>query len=348
VQAKGVSVEINGGLFALNIKQQLLNEQAEINVIYETVGLIHEIMQNAFDYSITMGEPTSIDDESKNWKIPCKVAAKTNKNWEFCSKYLSNTLQSIGMTPQEVENYQTLKKKTYSVVLICDGVSKEIFLRKQINFDLLELFARNFNGSTMLFNVQTDVNQFTGYNQFGKGNRFNKKIHDILPNYDWLGVAKSCTIDLLSVNKVAGEFDWTEERSLEQIQLISAFEVKPRGTVSKYQNGGYLVSINERDKFVVSLFDAGEFEITEVQKKSDKFDIAGYNDWKIPTESEFQLIIRHLKNNGLGYFIETIYWCLSDSGEIKAFDGRFKDGKIVDEYFIPYGGKPLVRFVRNL
>ena len=30
VQSKGVSVEIKGGLFALNVKQQILNEKAEI------------------------------------------------------------------------------------------------------------------------------------------------------------------------------------------------------------------------------------------------------------------------------------------------------------------------------
>lgn len=33
VEAKGIAIEIKGGLFALNIKQQLLNEQSEIKAV---------------------------------------------------------------------------------------------------------------------------------------------------------------------------------------------------------------------------------------------------------------------------------------------------------------------------
>ena len=43
--AKGIAIEIKGGMFALNIKQQLLNEQGEINAVSEMVGLLHEAMQ---------------------------------------------------------------------------------------------------------------------------------------------------------------------------------------------------------------------------------------------------------------------------------------------------------------
>ncbi len=39
VEAKGIAIEIKGGMFALNIKQQLLNEQGEIKAVSEMVGL---------------------------------------------------------------------------------------------------------------------------------------------------------------------------------------------------------------------------------------------------------------------------------------------------------------------
>ena len=38
VQAKGVEVEIKGGLFALNIKQQMLNEEGEKEAIYNMIS----------------------------------------------------------------------------------------------------------------------------------------------------------------------------------------------------------------------------------------------------------------------------------------------------------------------
>ena len=69
VEAKGIAIEIKGGMFALNIKQQLLNEQGEIKAVSEMVGLLHEPMQISFDYVIKSSDPKSLDAESKNWSI---------------------------------------------------------------------------------------------------------------------------------------------------------------------------------------------------------------------------------------------------------------------------------------
>lgn len=110
VEAKGVTVEMKGGLFALNIKQQILNEQAEYKAVYDMIGLLHEPMQTAFDYTIKSGEPVSVDSDSKNWQIPLTVTATTNKNMDFCSDYFINTLQSICLTSSEQQNYINLKK----------------------------------------------------------------------------------------------------------------------------------------------------------------------------------------------------------------------------------------------
>ena len=86
VEAKGIAIEIKGGMFALNIKQQLLNEQGEIKAVSEMVGLLHEPMQISFDYVIKSSDPKSLDAESKNWEIPLVVTATTNKNIDFCAK----------------------------------------------------------------------------------------------------------------------------------------------------------------------------------------------------------------------------------------------------------------------
>ena len=108
VQAKGIAIEIKGGMFAVNIKQQLLNEQGEINAVSEMVGLLHEPMQTSFDYVIKSGEPKSLDAESKTWEIPLVVTATTNKNMDFCANYCIKTLAAISLTAPEVETYKTL------------------------------------------------------------------------------------------------------------------------------------------------------------------------------------------------------------------------------------------------
>jgi hypothetical protein len=87
VEAKGVSVEIKGGLFAQNIKQQIINEQAELKSIILMIGLLHESMQLSFDYSIKSEEPKSIDSENKKCEIPLIINVKANENLELCSHF---------------------------------------------------------------------------------------------------------------------------------------------------------------------------------------------------------------------------------------------------------------------
>ena len=69
VQAKGVEVEIKGGLFALNIKQQMLNEESEIKAIFNMIGILHENLQISFDFSLNTGEPQSLDDSNQEWDL---------------------------------------------------------------------------------------------------------------------------------------------------------------------------------------------------------------------------------------------------------------------------------------
>lgn len=116
-QSKGVSVEIKGGIYALNIKQQLLNEEGEINSISQIFGQIHELLQNSFDYKLIVKEPLSINSNSQNWKIPITVEAYSNKNAEIAAELLINSLSSLSLTKPEVENYKNLGKKLYLIKL---------------------------------------------------------------------------------------------------------------------------------------------------------------------------------------------------------------------------------------
>jgi len=130
VEAKGIVIEIKGGMFALNIKQQLLNEQGEINAVSEMVGLLHEPMQTSFDYVIKSSDPKSLDAESKNWEIPLVVTATANKNMDFCANYCIKTLTALCLSSEEVSSYKSLNKNVFSVIINYKGVARNIIFEK--------------------------------------------------------------------------------------------------------------------------------------------------------------------------------------------------------------------------
>ncbi len=51
-------------------------------------GVLHEVMQTAFDYEIEVDQPKSLDSENKNWKVSLTVMATANDNLKFCENYL--------------------------------------------------------------------------------------------------------------------------------------------------------------------------------------------------------------------------------------------------------------------
>lgn len=115
VQARGVQVEIQGGLFAANIRQQVLNEEAEIEAVRNMVGVLHELFQTAFDYEIEVGSPVATDATSSNWKISLTTIATANENMELASLYLQNTLRALDLTKDEMVSYKELNKDVYIV-----------------------------------------------------------------------------------------------------------------------------------------------------------------------------------------------------------------------------------------
>jgi hypothetical protein len=158
VQSKGYEVEVKGGLFTLNIKQQLLNEQGEIDAICEMIGVLHEPMQTSFDYLISNGEPKSVDDDSKNWEIPLEVYTVANANLDVCMDYLFKTLSAIALAPSEVESYKSLNKKTYPVIVFSGDTETIFYFRKAKSIKALINFIHNWEFYTSLFEVNDGAN----------------------------------------------------------------------------------------------------------------------------------------------------------------------------------------------
>jgi len=325
VESKGIAIEIKGGMFALNIKQQLLNEEGEVKAVSEMVGLLHEPMQISFDYTIKSTDPKSLDAESKNWEIPLVVTATTNKNIDFCANYCVKTLAALSLTSEEVTSYKTLNKAVFSVIINYNGVSHTFYLRKQNSINALATFTRQWAYYTRLFTVLSglDESNFNG----------DAQIHNFSSSQDYRDDGKQ--INFLTTGQQAAKFSWQDKKTLSQIQQMSGYIVKPRGVVSQFKQGGFVVYEEKGHGLVAAITDLGQMDWNSAKTVCDGLLLNGYSDWHLPTQYELNALYANLKQLGIGGFINGRnaegYWSSteapSDKGYEKVWIKFFEDGR---------------------
>jgi hypothetical protein len=319
VEAKGIAIEIKGGMFALNIKQQLLNEQGEIKAVSEMVGLLHAPMQISFDYVIKSSDPKSLDAESKNWEIPLVVTATTNKNIDFCANYCIKTLAALSLSSEEVTSYQSLNKAVFPVVINYNGVAKTFYLRKQSSINALNTFTSNWEFYTRLFTVQSGMDESYGN---GKGS-----IHDF-------GSGK--TINFLTTGQQAATFSWQDKRTLSQIEQMTGYKVKPRGVVSQFKHGGFIVFEENGHGLVAAITDLGNMDWNSAKTACEELILNGYSDWHLPSKEELNSVFVNLKQVGVGGFANYGYWSSTESNIYPAW-WQYFDGGEQSDYHKKYG-----------
>jgi hypothetical protein len=314
VVAKGIEIEIKGGLFALNIKQQVLNEQGEIAAINEMVSLLHEPMQLSFDYSIKSDDPKSIDAESKNWEIPILVNAVANKNIDFCANYFVKTLKAISLSSDEVDSYKKLNKNVYTIIVKYNGIESIFYLRKLYSINALQFLGSQWEFYTRLFTVNSGMDE-----TYGNG---------IATLHPFFSMNANIVFNFLSAGQNAGSFSWSDNRTLLQIEQMTGYKVKPRGVISKFKNGGLVVYEDEGHGFVSGIFDLGILDWDSAKVVCDNFVLSGYKGWRLPTKDELNTMFLNLKSLGLGSFSQDYYWT-STQYSLNKYAGcqEFKDGK---------------------
>ena len=304
VQAKGVEVEIKGGLFALNIKQQILNEQAEVKAMNEMVGILHEQMQISFDYTIKSGEPQSIDSENKNWEIPLVVSVTTNKNFDFCSNFCVKTLTALSLSPQEVESYQSLNKNVFPIFLNFNGVENVFYLRKESSLKTFISSIDRWDFYTRLFTVNSGFNEFI-------------ENEDYFPNHQIVTANSNQlykeVINFPTSDKVVATISWQSKHTLREIEKINRYIVNPRGIISYYKHGGFVIFEENGQGLVVSISDlGGEMKWNEADLICRDL-ISGYFDWYLPSIEELSVIY---KKFGKEFLDGKIYWSSTSIGNI--------------------------------
>ena len=307
VEAKGIAIEIKGGMFALNIKQQSLNELGEVKAVSEMVGLLHEPMQISFDYVIKSSDPKSLDAESKNWEIPLVVKATTNKNIDFCANYCIKTLAALSLSPEEVTSYESLNKAVFPVNINYNGVAKTFYLRKQGSINAINTLTSNWEFYTRSFTVESGMDESYGN---GEG-----EIHDFTGSQDSdIFFNKNKTINFLTTGQQAATFSWRDRRTLAQIEKMTGYKVKPRGVTSQFKHGGFVVYEKDGHGLVAAITDLWQMNWNAAKTACDELILNGYSDWHLPTKDELNAIYVNLKKLGVGGFAGGYYWSSTEAG----------------------------------
>ncbi|NBY09696.1 MAG: DUF1566 domain-containing protein [Sphingobacteriia bacterium] len=334
VQAKGIAIEVKGGMFALNIKQQLLNEQGEIKAVAEMIGLLHEPMQISFDYVIKSSDPKSLDAESKNWEIPLLVTATCNKNIDFCANYFKKTLAALSLSPSEVETYKSLNKQVFPVEVMYQNQTLTYNLRKQSSISAIKSLMSNWAFYTRLFTVQSGMDESFGNRRgslFGFDNSYSSSV----------------SINFPTNGQQAATFSWNDKRTLAQIEQMTGYSVKPRGVVSNFKNGGYVVYEKDGHGLVMGLFDVGKFNWTDAKTACDELVLNGYTDWRLPSKEELEFIFNNVYELGLkAGVLRTYYWSSTENYGYNAWY-LVTDSHKESDYSYKYHGTFYVRAVRD-
>lgn len=216
VESKGIAIEIKGGVFALNIKQQLLNEQGEVKAVAELIDMLHEPLKKCFDYKIESGDPKSLDSESKNWEMVLAVTSICNKNIDFCANYFMKTLEAISLSNTEVETYKSLNKPLFSLKIEYSGKKNVYYLRKEISVSAIDTLALRLFNYASYFVVENGFDEIIA-------NDFESQI------FNFKGVRfNEIAISFPSIGQCAGWFTYKDKKTLEQIEQMNGYKVKPR------------------------------------------------------------------------------------------------------------------------
>ena len=354
VQAKGVAIEIKGDIFAANIKQQILNEQGEINAVYEMVGLLHEPLQISFDYAIKSSEPKSLDAENKKWAIPLVVTATANKNIDFCANYCIKTLAALSLTDKEIANYTSLNKKTFKVSIYYNGKYNFFNLRTQNSLNILDkLMIKHYSKGAKnvanyleyyarLFKVQSG-----SYETVGKGEMNLMVTLDEYEYHDNHSVNfYGNDIIFLSSGQQFATFSWNDTLTLQQIEQLTDYSVKPYGVYSQFKHGGIVVYEQNGHGLVVSMAILSSMTWDWAKKCCEGFVLNGYNDWHLPTADQLDIIRLNFYNRGIGIFEKSpikIYKTIGDSywSSSEDYDVNHIKGNIAIEF---YDGKRIVLY----
>ncbi len=123
VQSHGGKTELAGGVFAMNMKMQELNEKAEREALANMFKLLGEIEPNMYDYSIVAEEPVR---KGSEYEVPVVVKCFLNENIMAYSEIFNRTMSALSIPADEIIQ-RTKNNLPVFPIVVMDGPADEPF-----------------------------------------------------------------------------------------------------------------------------------------------------------------------------------------------------------------------------
>jgi hypothetical protein len=289
VQSKGINVEIKGGLFSLNIKQQILNEKAELNAVLNLFEIIFNNFSNSFDFQLNAGNPVSVDNSNQNWEIPLNLSLKANSNFQSYEKIFRDYLSSLSLSNEELASYQALNKTVYKIIVSNDLKRDEFYLRSSKSQEVLvtlglfmESFQNNFVVKNDIGNLKSPVyTDETGWRYMWH----HKQKIDFFG-----GFRNGAEFYFPNEGAIIRESSVSDFLKLSEMEKIQGYKVIRPELVSKYEYGGISIKDSTGKRIVLSIITLDKLNWNEAKFAAESFNVQGYRDFQIPTVSDYKIL----------------------------------------------------------
>ena len=130
-------------------------------------------------------------------------------------------------------------------------------------------------------------------------------------------------INFLTSGQLAATFSWQDKRTLSQIEQMTGYKVKPRGVVSQFKHGGFVVYEKDGHGLVAAITGLGKLDWNDAKTACDELVLNGYSDWHLPNYDELVYIDKLIKKGIIlnqdyyGY-----YWSSSEDNSTQLFEDQ--------------------------
>jgi len=157
------------------------------------------------------------------------------------------------------------------------------------------------------------------------------RIHDFSSSRNYNNNGK--TINFLTTGQQAAIFSWQDKRTLSQIEQMTGYKVKPRGVISQFKHGGFVVFEENGHGLVAAITDLGNMDWNSAKTACEELILNGYSDWHLPSKEELNSVYVNLKQVGVGGFADNYYCSSTESNKyefndawMQYFDNGFQNG----------------------
>jgi len=159
-QSKGSEATFDGGGFAMNIKLQKLNEQAELIATSNLLSQVWQFINSSISYSLKLNQPILNKTIPEDYIINTEIKSEIPDSVQvYIKKFLLEGLKNISLTDEERLAYNNLGKKMFELVI---SDNKLLNFRNSQTINIISAFCFKIQnvycGFQLSNNIEQDIN----------------------------------------------------------------------------------------------------------------------------------------------------------------------------------------------